>query len=97
MINGPESIDPTQSPLCDRYPATTFPNRTDIVYRDNASYNRSITNLPWGAVAFTVKRYRISASQSLDLAEQSTANGPSLTLPNLLCVDTVEVIVLERK
>jgi len=97
MINAPESIDPTRSPLWDRYPETPFPNRTDIIYRDNAGYKLSIANLPWGAAAFTVKRYRISARQSLDLAEQSTANGPSLTLSNPLPVDTVELIVLERK
>ncbi len=97
MIAAPETIDPTLPSLWERYPGTPFPNRTDIVYRDNAGYNLSIANLPWGKAAFTVRRYRISARQSLDLAEERTANGPSLTLSNPLPVDTVELIVLERK
>src|SRR5579884_515154 len=97
MITAPESIDPTRSPLWDRYPRTPLPDRTDIVYRDNAGYDLSIANLPWGKAAFTVMRYRISARQSLDLVEDRTTDGPSLTLSNPLPVDTVELIVLQRK
>jgi xylan 1,4-beta-xylosidase len=97
MITAPESIDPTRPRLWDRYPGTPFPNRTDIVYRNNTSYKLSIANLPWGKSAFTLKRYRISARQSLDLAEERTANGPSLTLSNPLPLDTVELIVLDRR
>lgn len=97
MITAPEDIDPTQRPLWERYPGTPFPNRTDMVYRDNDGYNLSIANLPWGKAAFNVKRYRVGPRQSLDLVDERTASGPSLNLSNALPVDTVELIVLERK
>lgn len=97
MITAPESIDPTRQPLWNRYPGTPFPNRNDIVYRNNTGYKLSIANLPWGNAAFTVKRYRISARQSLELVDERTASGASLSLSNPLPVDTVELIVLERK
>ena len=97
MITAPDSIDPTRPSLWDRYPGTSFPSRADIVYRNNAGYNLFVANLPWGKAAFTVKRYRISARQSLDLVEERTENGSSATLSNHLPVDTVELIVLERE
>jgi xylan 1,4-beta-xylosidase len=97
MITAPESVDPTRPSLWDRYPGTPFPNRTDFFYRDNGGYNLSIADLPWGRADFTVKRYRISARQSLDLVEEREAKGPSLKLSNPLPVNTVELIVLARK
>jgi xylan 1,4-beta-xylosidase len=97
MIAAPETIDPTLPPLWNRYPSKPLPERTGIVYRDNAGYDLSIAHLPWGNAAFSIKRYRISARQSLDLVEQRSAEGPSLRLSDPLSVDTVELIVLERK
>jgi hypothetical protein len=74
-----------------------LPRRTNIVYRDNAGYNLAIENLPWGNHAFTVKRYRISNSQNLELVENKIASDGSLKLSSPFPTDTVELIVLESK
>jgi hypothetical protein len=73
------------------------PRRTDIVYRDNAGYDLTVSNLPWGEKAFSLKRYRISATQNLELVERKSGNGGSMRLSHPLPTDTVELIVLERK
>lgn len=96
MASAPDFVDPVGPSLWDRWHGPPFSNRTDIVYRDNAGYNLSIENLPWGKAHFTLKRYRISAKQSLDLVEERSAAGASLTLSNPLPVDNVELIVLQR-
>ena len=70
--------------------------RTDIVYRDNAGYSLTIKNLPWGASAFSIKRYRISKTQNLDLVEEKSGAGGTLSLANPLAPDAVELIVLQR-
>ncbi|HKF49393.1 MAG TPA: hypothetical protein VKB38_18685 [Terracidiphilus sp.] len=97
MPSAPEFADPDAPSLWDRWHAPPFPDRTDIVYRDNAGYNLSLVNLPWGRATFTLKRYRVSARQALDLVEERSLTGPSLTLSNALPVDNVELIVLQRK
>jgi xylan 1,4-beta-xylosidase len=101
MRTAPELQDPVRPSLWDRWRvapnAPTFNNRTDIVYRDNAGYNLSIENLPWGKAPFTLKRYRISTKQSFDLVEERSASGASITLSNPLPVDNVELIALRRK
>ena len=74
-----------------------LPRRTNIVYRDNAGYNLAIDNLPWGNRAFSIKRYRISNSQNLELVEEKSGSGGKLKLTNALPTDTVELIVLEGK
>jgi hypothetical protein len=74
-----------------------LPHRTDIVYRDNAGYDLTVNNLPWGKGAFSLKRYRLSATQNLELVERGSGNGGSVRLSHLLPTDTVELIVLERK
>jgi xylan 1,4-beta-xylosidase len=48
MPTAPELVDPVTPSLWDRWHGAPFPNRTDIVYRDNGGYNLSIVNLPWG-------------------------------------------------
>lgn len=96
MPTAPDFEDPVAPSLWSRFPGAPFPNRTDIVYRDNGGYNLTIVNLPWGKASFTLKRYRLSAKQSLDLVEQRTAAGGSLTLSNPLPVDSMELIVLKR-
>ena len=65
--------------------------------RDNAGYNLAIANLPWGKTPFTLNRYRISASQNLDLVEEKSLAGRRLNLSNRMPTDTVELIVLQRK
>jgi hypothetical protein len=74
-----------------------LPLRTDIVYRDNRGYNLTIRNLPWGSAPFSIKRYRVSKSQNLDLVEESSAKGDSLNLTNALAPDALELIVLKRQ
>ena len=78
-------------------PPNELPLRTGIVYHDNAGYNLTVANLPWGKADFTIQRYRISSTQSLELVDEKSASGGSLKLSNPLAVDTVELIVLHRK
>jgi len=74
-----------------------LPRRTDIVYRDNAGYDLTVSNLPWGKKAFSLKCYRLSATQNLKLVERGSGNGGSMRLSHPLPTDTVELIVLELK
>ena len=74
-----------------------LPDRTNIVYRDNVGYNLVVNNLPWGNKAFTVKRYRISKTQNLQLVEGKSESGGSLKLSNSFPTDTIDLIVLQRK
>jgi len=78
-------------------PVEELPQRTGIVYHDNAGYNLTVDNLPWGKAAFTVKRYRLSKTQNLELVEQTAGSGGSLKLSQAFAPDTVELIVLNRK
>jgi hypothetical protein len=73
-----------------------LPARKDVVYRDNAGYNLRVDGLPW-AHGFTVKRYRISATQNLDLVDEHVATGNILELSNALAPDTLELLVLQRR
>jgi xylan 1,4-beta-xylosidase len=92
-----ELEDPSAPSQFDAHKYKFLPNRNDIVYRDNAGYSLTIKNLPWGNAAFTVKRYRVSKNQRLELVEEKAASGETLTLTNPLPTDTVELLVLERK
>jgi xylan 1,4-beta-xylosidase len=74
-----------------------LPPRTDIVYRDNAGYKLTVSNLPWGKKAFSIKRYRISKTQNLDLVEEQSSKGPTFSLSEPLAPDAVELIVLQRR
>jgi xylan 1,4-beta-xylosidase len=74
-----------------------LPPRADIVYRDNAGYNLTINNLPWGKGAFSVKRYRISKTQSLALVEERSSEGGSFNLSDALAPNAVELVVLQRR
>jgi hypothetical protein len=67
-----------------------------IVYHNNAGYNLTVGNLPWGDKKFILRRYRISTSQNLELVEEKTWSGGRLKLSNPLPTDTVELIVLQR-
>jgi xylan 1,4-beta-xylosidase len=92
-----ELQDPAAPSQSDEHKYKLLPNRTDIVYRDNAGYCLTINNLPWGKAAFTIKRYRISKTQRLELVEQKVGSGQSLMLSNAFPVDTLELLVLERQ
>jgi hypothetical protein len=67
------------------------------VYKDNAGYDLTVNNLPWGKDAFTIKRYRISKTQNLELVEKKAGSGSSLKVSNAFGPDTVELIVLQHK
>lgn len=92
-----ELRDPAAPSQWDEHKYKLLPNRTDIVYRDNAGYCLTIKNLPWGKAAFTLKRYRISKTQRLELVEEKAESGETLTLSNAFPIDTVELLVLERQ
>ena len=74
-----------------------LPVRTDIVYRDNAGYNLVVDHLPWGSAAYTLRRYRISKKQSMEMVEERVGKGGSVKLSNSLAPDTIELIVLQQK
>jgi xylan 1,4-beta-xylosidase len=72
-----------------------LPVRTDIVYHDNAGYNLTINNLPWAKKDFSVKRYRLTKTQDLELVEEKSGTGGSYKLSNPLPPDGIELIVLQ--
>jgi hypothetical protein len=74
-----------------------LPGRTDIVYGNNTGYDLTVNNLPWGKSAFNLKRYRISATQQMELVERKSGNGGIMRLSHPLPTDAVELIVLECK
>jgi xylan 1,4-beta-xylosidase len=84
-------------PLPDFSKFKSLPRRTDIVYHDNAGYNLTISHLPWGKKTFTIKRYRISNTQNLDLVDEKQAAGESLNLSSPLPPEAMELIVLQRQ
>ena len=53
----PSELQKMGRPLPDFSKVKFLPPRTDIVYRNNAGYKLTISNLPWGNDAFTIKRY----------------------------------------
>jgi hypothetical protein len=93
----PSELQKMGPPLPDFAKVKFLPPRTDIVYRNNAGYNLTISNLPWGNDAFTIKRYRISKRENFELLEEKSEAGGSLKLGNSLAPDAVEFIVLQRK
>ncbi|MGA8199556.1 MAG: hypothetical protein WB814_05805, partial [Candidatus Sulfotelmatobacter sp.] len=76
----PPELQKTSPPMPDMSKVKFLPPRTDIVYRNNSGYNLAINNLPWGAAPFSVKRYRISKTQNLDLVETGSGKGGVLNL-----------------
>jgi xylan 1,4-beta-xylosidase len=84
-------------PLPDFSKFKMLPRRTDIVYRNNSGYDLNITGLPWGRMPFSVRRYRISEAQNLELVDEKQSVGASLNLSNALAPDAVELIVLQER
>jgi xylan 1,4-beta-xylosidase len=97
IMQMPPDLVKASPPMPDFSKVKSLPRRTDIVYRDNAGYNLTIHNLPWGNKAFTVKRYRIGQTQNLELVEERSGAGGSLNLSNSLAPNAVELIVLQRR
>jgi hypothetical protein len=97
MFGMPPELQKIGPPLPDFSKVKFLPPRTGIVYRNNAGYNLTINNLPWGNEAFTIKRYRISKSENFELVEEKSVAGGSLRVGNPLAPDAVELIVLQRK
>jgi hypothetical protein len=93
----PPEIQQLGPPPPDFSKVRSLPSRTDVVYRNNSSHNLTVRNLPWDHSAFTVKRFRISKSQNLDLVEEKSGRGSTLHLANPLIPGTVELIVVQRK
>jgi hypothetical protein len=93
----PPELQKAAPPMPDMSKVKFLPLRTDIVYRDNRGYNLTIRNLPWGGAAFSIKRYRISKTQDLDLVEEKSATGDSLNLTNAMAPDALDLIVLRRR
>ncbi len=97
IMQMPPELLKASPPLPDFSKVKFLPPRTDIVYRNNGGYTLTIENLPWGAKAFIVKRYRISKTQNLELVEERSGTGDSFHLSNPLAPDAVELIVLRRR
>jgi hypothetical protein len=70
-----------------------FDHRQEIEYRDNRGYALTVKNLPWGDAGFTVKRYRLTATENLAKSE-TTGHGPTLEISNPLPPPGVELIVI---
>ena len=56
-----------------------------------------MTNLPWGQREFSVKRYRITEKENLDLVGETSGKGGTFSLSNPLPPPAVELIILEQK
>ncbi len=93
----PPELQKAAPPMPDMSKVKFLPVRTDIVYRDNRGYNLTVRNLPWGSAVFSVKRYRISKTQNLELVGEKPAKGDSLNLSNALAPDALELIVLRHQ
>jgi xylan 1,4-beta-xylosidase len=93
----PLELQKKSPPMPDMSKVKFLPLRTDVVYRDNAGYNLTINNLPWGLVDFSIKRYRIGKTQNLDLVEEGSGKEGVLHLSNSLAPDTLDLIVLTRR
>ncbi|MGA9508027.1 MAG: hypothetical protein WBV55_05205 [Candidatus Sulfotelmatobacter sp.] len=93
----PPELQKNSPPMPDMSKVKFLPPRADVVYHNNAGYNLTIKNLPWGAAPFSVKRYRISKTQNLDLVETGSGKDSVFNLSNSLPTDTMELIVVKRR
>jgi xylan 1,4-beta-xylosidase len=73
------------------------PNR-NITYKNNAGYDLTIRNLPWGKKPFTVERYRLTNTEDFTrIAAAPDGQGGELKISNALPAPGIELIVLTRK
>jgi len=97
------NIMPLPPDVLKQIPATDYTKfkplapRTDIAYRDNHGYALTITHLPWGKGAFTIKRYRLNETKNLELLDEKRATGDSVRLATPLPPQAMELVVLQRK
>ena len=68
-----------------------------INYQNNAGYDLTIKNLPWGNVAFTMRRYRLTPTEDFVLTEESEGLGGSFKLSRALPPPGMVLIVLQEK
>ena len=68
-----------------------------IDYKNNAGYDLTVKNLPWGQAAFTMRRYRLTNSDDFTIAEESESLGGQFHLARALPPPGVELIVLRQK
>lgn len=66
-------------------------------YSNNLGYDLTVKNLPWGNAAFTVTRYRIDATHSLDKIDETQGQGGSIRLVASLPAPSVELVVLHKR
>jgi xylan 1,4-beta-xylosidase len=92
----PPELQKAAPPQPDMSKVKFLPLRTDIVYRDNAGYNLAIAHLPWANSEFSLKRYRLSDRENLDLVETKVVKGDTFRLSHPLPPNTLELIVLQR-
>jgi len=97
IMQMPAELQEPGAPAFDLNKYKLLPPRTDVVYHDNAGYNLTVNDLPWGKSEFTVKRYRISKTQNFELVEEKSSIGSSFKLSSPLAPDGVELIVLQSK
>lgn len=93
----PAELQKASPPMPDMSKVKFLPLRKDIVYHDNLGYNLTVSDLPWGKAEFSVKRYRISKTQSLELVEEETSKGGVVHLSNAFAPDCLDLIVLNRR
>jgi xylan 1,4-beta-xylosidase len=96
-MNMPAELQDPGPPPSDDHRYKYLPNRSDVSYHDNAGYCLTISNLPWGKAAFSIQRYRISKTESLQLVEERTGEGGNLTISHPFPTDTIELLVLRQK
>jgi hypothetical protein len=97
ILKPPEDLFPSGVPVPDLSKIKFLPVREGIRYHNNRGYALTITNLPWGEAAFTVKRYRLTKTQDFALVEQTSRKGNKLEIANPLPAPALELIVLTRQ
>lgn len=92
----PPELQKAAPPMPDMSKVKFLPLRTDIVYHENAGYKLTLTDLPWVAAEFSLKRYRISDKENLDLLESKVEKGATLHISHPLPPNSLELIVIQR-
>jgi len=75
----------------------SLPPRKDIRYENNHGYHLVVENLPWGKGAFTIERYRLTATDDFRLVQHTLARGHHFDLSTSLPPPALELIILRRK
>jgi len=93
----PEGAAPKNVPMPDFSKMKSLPPRKDIHYQDNRGFHLSVRGLPWGKGAFSVRRYRLTASEDLAPAAETSGTGGQFELSDELPPPGLELIVLTSK